>query len=1043
MNDLIRFLMAFLCLGATALHAQDVGAWGWRGSTWVELLRERCGIDAEVLQGEGASLPVEDFERYKVVIISQGKPAPLTAEQHEKVRQYLENGGFLLVNTISIAGMAAGESSGDLSPAESWLGATRYDYGAIDAQVFEADNPALAGLGEPAWFRSQPGLSGLTTGRSLLGLPDRARVLVNRVGKGGLLFISAEVGEIYAKMKEEGASPDAEALLAMVQVFLKSMLTDDPPVDAVFGPVISAARRQQQLRDAMPQVRLGERKEPFVVLTTGSEKEAAGALTGLLGRSLEKKVELAREAGDFFAIHVGRTPYVESLGLDFDGLHPYGYFMKLVDGRHLVLAGKLPAGTTYAVYDFLKRYMGYRYFAPGKLGVILPQHAAIPMPETLDLREEPSVQSFTNAGLYGGNGAFSRSWRTTLFATHVLGSIISPAKYGKSHPEYFPMYNGKRFIPGEKLEGTWQPCVSHPDLPRLAIEWGKDYFAKNPQAQALPLGVNDGGGDCRCPDCLKAKEKYGNQYLPFYNETARLAKKAFPGKYVAFIAYGGARKAPRGIELEDNLLVEIASGLANGMRPFQEWREAGARHLGLYDYLYGGGQVVPRHYPRVMAKAWRDASQEYGMKSLWIESFTRSWYYDGPRQYVLNEVAWNLDAPVDALLKDYFENFYGPAAGPMQAAFERMEQVYLRRPDPLHPMSDWKRPEQLADFTDEDLAAMRRLLAEAREQAGSGDCGERVALFSQLWDLSERLITSCLSVQKLDRLKGGEQGWDRIVVNGYEALRKIEAFSLPTEVEKALFSHEGLESYKGMERLKMRPELEIAADRFFLRTDRALGAEAGAFYQAELARVPSEEARFLLESHLQEQKQGEKRENLFALKADDVETGAASADWKSISDRMPGWSTWTFPNSVTLFEISNEGVPDGGKAMVIRQNDIGGCFLRNRSVRAGERFRLRLRVKQSKGSNPGSVSIRWKDRDGRWLPESGEGSRSPVTMTFPTPDEEWHEASVLFTIPEGARNMTLLLSAPTQGADEAIRFYDVALYKVHDLRESRRKAAGL
>src|SRR5690606_23946328 len=131
----------------------------------------------------------------------------------------------------------------------------------------------------------------------------------------------------------------------------------------------------------------------------------------------------------------------------------------------------------------------------------------------------------------------------------------------------------------------------------------------------FPLGVNDGGGDCRCPQCLEAKEKYSNQYLPFYNETARLAKEAFPGKIPAFIAYGGARQAPKGIRPGGNLLVEITGGMAEDLRQMKEWRAAGMENFGLYDYLYGGGYVIPRHYPRLIARTWKRVAKEYGLRS--------------------------------------------------------------------------------------------------------------------------------------------------------------------------------------------------------------------------------------------------------------------------------------------------------------------------------------------------------------------------------------------------------------------------------------------
>ncbi len=787
---------------------------------------------------------------------------------------------------------------------------------------------------------------------------------------------------------------------------------------------------------------------PLVIEASPGAGPAAEVLRKRLEASLGQRVledrgrggrerEREREDGKVFRIHVGQTPYVETLGLDFATLHPFGYFIRLVDGENLVLtgSGKSPTADEYAVYDFLKRFMGYRYFAPGEWGEVTPRHARIELPDTLDDREEPSILSYTNAGFAGGNGGFSRSWRTTLYATHALGRIVPVAKFGKTHPEYYPMYDGQRFIPGEKLGGTWQPCVSNPDLPGLAIQWAKTYFKENPTALGFPLGVNDGGGDCRCPECLKAKAAYGNQYIPFYNETARLAKAAFPGKYVGFIAYGGARPAPRNITLEDNLLVEVTGGMAEDMRQFREWRAAGIKHFGLYDYFYGGGYVVPRHYPRLMAQAWRTVAKEFGLLSLWGESFIKSWIFDGPRQYVLNELAWNLDAPVESLLTDYFDNFYGPASTPMRAVFDRLEDIYTRKREALYPIADWKDWHQFAEFTTDDLTVIRAHLDKARVLAkDDAACARRVGQFVKLWGLSELFVRSFLATQEMTNLSAGDPRWHEIADSGYALFQQIEDFSLSAEEEKSLLVNSSLAQYKGHERLKMRSTMDSAIDEFLGRTRAKLGGRMDAFLEG--ARVLAPQTRLIVESHQREAHQEPgTRQDVFALPPSEP-ARARSSDWESLSETMPGWSTWHFPNSKTVFEISDRDSPGGRPSMIIRQNDIRGSFLRAWSVQPGEVYRIRLRVRQDVGEKPGSLHIRWKDQRGQWLPSEDQGSQSPVSQQFPEPTGQWQAITRLFAIPDGADAMIILLSAPVQDDTRATAFHDVALYKIHDAQPS-------
>jgi len=1021
--------------------AQEVGVWGWRAKAWKTLLERDFEVEAALLpEGETPdTVPVDAFEPYRLVIITEARPRPLTGEQHEAVHHYLRNGGVLLINTLAIGGMAGDpEKTMDLSRAEKWLGARRYFYGRLSGQVLDPGHPALAHLGDPAWFADEPepGLTQLTTARSLVGTPERARVLVHRVGKGGVIYLAADLAR-KSQSPEERESEATRSLHTMVANFLRAALASPPDPEALFGPkmTLEASLRRKVADTAHAKVGTGEL--PIVLVAADQSHEAAETLSRYLEASLGKK-PLSREPQTetpLLQIHIGRTPYVETLGLDFASLHPFGYYLKLVDANHLVLAGNNRHADLYAVYDLLKRRIGYRFFAPGRLGEVIPKQAVLSLPEKLDLREEPDIPSYTNAGLHKGNFGFTRSWRTTLNATHVLGKIISPARYARDHPEYFPMYDGKRFIPDEKQHGTWQPCVSNPDLPGLVIEWARDYFAQNPQALGFPLGVNDGGGDCRCPECTRLKETFHNQYIPFYNATAKLAKKAFPGKYVAFIAYAGAASPPKGITLEDNLLVEVTNIKKGRLGDIEAWRKAGARQFGLYDYLYGSGQVVPRHYPHLMADHWNEYARQHGLKSLWVESYILSWYFDGARQYVLNEVAWDLNASVDALLADYFQNFYGPAAVPMQRLFEHLEAVYSRKENPLFPFADWKNRRQLENYTEADLEKIRRLIGEARSLAGENPHGQRLELFDKLWSLSEKYVRAHLLVRQVEKLKAGEDGWDRPVAAAYATFQEIKDYHLSPEEEEAIFSRGDLRSFKSVERIGLRPELEIAVDRFLHLTDRQLGEGSDAFLKSELARVRSAEVRFLIESHLQEKQQiAEGPQNLFFQKGENA--GSIPEDWEKISDVFPGWYTWKFPRSVTRFDVSTEGTPDGRPAMLIGQNDYKGCYLRHRAVRPGERYRIRLAVRQAKGDEPGSLLVRWKDADGRWL------AQPPVDQECPPPNGDWQEVSVVFSVPEEARSMAILLNAPAQPSGHTIAFHQPALYKVGDALKSRHLSQG-
>ena len=179
-------------------------------------------------------------------------------------------------------------------------------------------------------------------------------------------------------------------------------------------------------------------------------------------------------------IHVGRDGYVQSLKLDFDALHPYGYYLKLADGDNLVIAGKYRGGTDYAVFDFLKRYGGYRRFGDGDLAEIVPKKEAIELPVSMDFKEEPSLR--LSYGRY--SGPFGRNSRVCVMATHNFEEIYPPKKYGARHPEYYGMYDGKRAGLHRLKQGDWQLCVSNPDVPGIAVQFARGFLRRIPRPWA-------------------------------------------------------------------------------------------------------------------------------------------------------------------------------------------------------------------------------------------------------------------------------------------------------------------------------------------------------------------------------------------------------------------------------------------------------------------------------------------------------------------------------------------------------------------------------
>ena len=130
-------------------------------------------------------------------------------------------------------------------------------------------------------------------------------------------------------------------------------------------------------------VRDGQPAAVIVLAPDASEQlaEAVGEMQALIERSTGACLELADEApAGMAAIHVGRTPAVQALGLDLGDLDGDGFVIQFPDERSVVILGPTDWGTEFGVYEFLERYVGVRWVMPGPAGTYVPTRESIVIP---------------------------------------------------------------------------------------------------------------------------------------------------------------------------------------------------------------------------------------------------------------------------------------------------------------------------------------------------------------------------------------------------------------------------------------------------------------------------------------------------------------------------------------------------------------------------------------------------------------------------------------------------------------------------------------
>ena len=137
--------------------------------------------------------------------------------------------------------------------------------------------------------------------------------------------------------------------------------------------------------------------------------------------------------------------------------------------------------------------------------------------------------------------------------------------------------------------------------------------------------------------------------------------------------------------------------------------------------------------------------RDRGVEGFYTQLSDTLWHRLGLNYYVAAKLCWNADLNVDALLEDYFEKFYGPAAKPMKEYFMAMEQS----------MQDWNGCASYGlqgvaglkvigpkIFTPEVMSRMGASLEQAEKvTAGNDILTKRVAMARQMYNETKEALT--------------------------------------------------------------------------------------------------------------------------------------------------------------------------------------------------------------------------------------------------------------------------------------------------------------
>ena len=472
---------------------------------------------------------------------------------------------------------------------------------------------------------------------------------------------------------------------------------------------------------------------------------------------------------------LGAAPDLAKLGED-------GFRLKAAS-PHVLVIGSSVRGALYGVYELLEKYAGCRWYA--SWCTVTPTLDAFAVPANLDDTQTPAfpcrephwwdmfksdfaarcrANGPSNHPLprHGGN-----TWRFGggLGNCHTMQYLVPAKVYGKDHPEYFALHGGvRRNVPRVSEDSSVQPCLTHPDVLRIATSNVLARIRKDPSARFYGVSQNDNQLYCECPRCAAVDAEEGSHagtVVRFVNAIADAVAKEFPGKYIQTLAYNYSRVPPKKTRLRPNVIPCFCSIECEFSKPMTEsacpenkqllrdilgW-ERQTDQLYVWDYVTDFA-----HYPHLFPNV--DALQDnirffrdHHVKTLFEQGACQGRHagFAELKAWLIAKWMWNPELPVKPLLDDFFAGYYGAGAPFVREVFEKahaLQRAAAARGEYLKIYQDVNKSVLDDAFLEEAAALMTKA-----EEATKGDA---------LRNYNVRMTSFGVDYMRVERLRRGK-----------------------------------------------------------------------------------------------------------------------------------------------------------------------------------------------------------------------------------------------------------------------------------------------
>ena len=423
---------------------------------------------------------------------------------------------------------------------------------------------------------------------------------------------------------------------------------------------------------------------PAAVVQTAA-KELSDHLKGVTGADIPVVNENARPAGKpAFVIGPAKAASAVFKDATFAKAKPDEIAI-IFKGKDVYLNGQMPRGPLYATYTFLEDYVGVCWWTPEErflpskpsLAVAAKNHEYAPK---IIVRETfyKGAHNPKFAPYLKSNGHFNRipenfgGHRSIIGWCHTFYQFLPPSQYFAKHPEWYSEINGKRTFDRAQL------CLTNEEMRKEFVKVVLERISKNPEAGMISVSQNDWHGRCTCAKCKAIEEAEGSPsglLVRFVNSVAAEVGKKYPDFLFETLAYQYTRKAPKITRPAKNVVIRLCSIEMNFAQPLEtgpdnvsfrkdieDW-SAIAPNLFIWNYITNfSNYMLPQPNWLGLAPDIRFFVNhnaigifEQGDSGCSVGDFVR------PRQWLIAHLLWNPEQDEFALLKKFFDGYYGPA----------------------------------------------------------------------------------------------------------------------------------------------------------------------------------------------------------------------------------------------------------------------------------------------------------------------------------------------------------------------------------------------